>query len=84
MEAAGGCRGEDRFVDDSTSGDGPTTPFASPFQCFDEEAVEFSMAPAGRKAMARMRRWERAMECVLPRWHRVPTIIFDFAATGSC
>ncbi len=41
-------------------------PFVSPFQCFDEEAVEFSVAPAGRKATARMRRLERAMECVLP------------------
>ena len=46
---------------------GPTPPFASPFQCPDEEAVEFSAAPAGRKATARMRRWEREMECVLPR-----------------
>ena len=62
-----GWRGEDGFVDNSTSGGGPTPPFASPFQCPDEEAVEFSAALAGRKATARMRRWERAMECVLTR-----------------
>ncbi len=46
-------------------GGGQTLTFASLFECPNEEAVEFSAAPAGRKALVRMRRQERAMECVL-------------------
>ena len=49
----------------STTAHGPTLPFASLFERPNEEAVEFFVTPAGWKATARMRRQERAMECVL-------------------
>ncbi len=56
-----GWRGDGGFVNDSTLDGGPTPPFASPFKCPNEEAVELFTAPEGQKATARMRRQERAM-----------------------